>query len=188
VCDDFSTALERRLKNASEYFSTVGVPQLSKGAPNGDQDAKRHALLIAFGGLEFSNAGITADRLYESLISRGVWLTSRVPTSVQTGTDLLFYQSRRGFRGTATLAEVSQTMYSDWQLPGDAFRLFPIKLMLTNVHTFAKPLEMKPLANALSFVPNKKYWGQAVQNTPRIIPLHDFKLIVTNASLGKPLA
>jgi hypothetical protein len=132
-------------------------------------------LLFAYNDLN----GTSADSLYESLVGNNIWLTSRLSKLCVVGMQILFYQARVGFRGVAVLSEIGTTTASDWRFPGVGFRKFPIRLLLSDINTFASPIPLKRLAGDLDFVTNKTFWGQAVQSTPRIISKKDLQVILS---------
>lgn len=149
-----------------------------------DSVEQRRAILFAFGDLRFIDPAITADRLYQALIVNGIWLARRVPKNSTVPMSVLFYQSGAGFRATATLRDVMQSTSSDWRFPGSGGRLFPVKLVLSDVISFSRVIDMREVLADLSFVPNKAKWGQAFQNTPRFIPYRDFDIVRRRA--GQP--
>lgn len=126
-----------------------------------------NSLLIVFGDINFTAQKVTGEKVYHYLTSRNVWFVSKCPRSAVSGMPILFYQSGVGFRGTATVANIGRTSASD----GKDFSMIPLgsyptKITLRNLHTFADPLDPRPLLQELSFVTNKKYWGHAFRNSP----------------------
>jgi predicted RNA-binding protein len=56
------------------------------------------------------------------------------------------------------------------------------RLELTEMVEFKKPLDLKSLVGRLSFIANKKHWGNSLRISPRSIPKKDYHLIVSTAS------
>lgn len=137
----------------------------------------KQALLVVFGDIDFPRK-VRADKVYEYLTSRNAWFVSRHPRGFEPAMPVLFYQSGIGFRGTAVVDAVGKTSQDDRKeyglIPLDAY---PTKIILRDLHTFASPVDPRPLLRHLSFVTNKVYWGHSFRTSPRLIPGSDYQLI-----------
>lgn len=145
-------------------------------------DTSLNAILIAFGGFGATDGThIEADQIYEALVGHGYWLAPNLPRvsrDIKPGMQVVFYQNRVGFRGMATISGIEPAKGADWQLPRSSFAaLFQVKILLTEIHTFALPVPMHALVHDLQFVTNKQHWGHSVRSTPRLIPSKDLERI-----------
>jgi len=140
-------------------------------------------ILLAFGNtitwksLQASN--VSGNDIFDKLFRKGQWYVRSNRKALVPGERLLFYQKRLGFRGCGRLIEVSGVTSEDTgQLNSLGINWFTIRLALADCHEFKHPIALKPLVQDLDFVSNKKFWGQSVQNTPRVISLSDYDKIL----------
>lgn len=132
-------------------------------------------ILIAFGDLTEFDPKLKAGYVYEKLMAAKRWLVTQRRHCLVPGAQLIFYQNRVGFVGTAAIEHVAPTSGSDaTACAGLPIKLFPYRISLDNVRIFAHPIDCRPLIPDLTFIKNKKSWGLAFMGTPRPIPQSDY--------------
>jgi predicted RNA-binding protein len=83
----------------------------------------------------------------------------------------------------AGVYEAASAVYTDdkriFKVPkGMGNEAFPLRIKLTPIQVFKKPVEFKPLIPKLNFITNKKKWaGHLMGKAMRTIPEEDFELI-----------
>lgn len=157
--------------------------------PQKENSTLTRAILVVYGDFEtLDGKHIPAGDILQALIGRGYWLTPRIPAEWVKGMRALFYQAKLGFTAAGSLTNVTSSTTEDWRLPGDVpSSFFPIKLGLQDVEVFTSPLNARPLVNRLSFITDKKNWGQAFRFSPRLIPPQDADLILKEAKKKQTL-
>lgn len=148
--------------------------------PQAENSAARRAIVVAYADFDtLDGRHVLAGDILRTLIGRGYWLTPRVPVNWAKGMRVLFYQSKLGFTASGSLTRVTVSRAEDWRLPGNVpSTFFPLRLELRDVEIFAVPLNARPLVNRLSFITDKKNWGQAFRFSPRLIPKQDADAIL----------
>lgn len=135
--------------------------------------------IIAFGEVEGPNTKISADQVFEGLFPKHLWYVTR--TSLLTpGMTILFYQSGKGFRATATLKELAN-VETNVLLGNRVFLTFTKRLALENCKAFTAPIDVRDFVGKLDFISDKKYWGHAFRSTPRRISESDYNTIMKHA-------
>ena len=91
----------------------------------------------------------------------------------------MFYEAASGIRGYAEIETVSDATALDQEslLQFGLYHL-AVKLSLTGMVVFPKPIELGPLVERLDFVSNKRFWGHSLRATPRTISKKDFDTIL----------
>jgi len=142
-----------------------------------------HAI-IAFNDLEGPHGKLAADAVLRGLFANNAWYTTRSSRIIAPGTKILFYKSRSGFCASAIV--VSIALDKTTRILGEqVFGAFACRLELDGCRIFAAPVDVRTIVDALDFVTNKKYWGQAFRTTPRQISERDFTLITRKAETAK---
>jgi len=140
------------------------------------------ALLTVFGDIEVQGRALDASTIYRLLTEERVWLFSRKIAPVP-GTQVLFYRVGSGFVGSAVVVAVADDRHNEsTALRSFPERMYPYKIHLSAVRTFAHSVDVRPLLPKLSFVRNKTYWGHSFRTSPRMIPASDCRLIIDTAN------
>jgi hypothetical protein len=137
---------------------------------------ERDALLLVFGDLDFGRGRLIGAEILKTLLKQRTWLVPRIPERLSLPIDAIFYQSAKGFMASARVVGMHRTTEdNEMNLPAS---MFPVTLELKKVDIFAKPVEVKPLINGLTFISNKKHWGHSFRHSPRMILRTDYNLVL----------
>lgn len=136
--------------------------------------------LLAFSNSSTNLGVVTATQIYDELMKMSVWYVPRKSKLFVERAPAVFYQSAVGVRGFAILSGVKDVSGLDRGiLQRYGLDYLSVKLTLTEITTFDEPVKLAPIVESLSFVSNKKHWGQSVRQTPRIISVADFDTIIS---------
>jgi hypothetical protein len=157
----------------SDDETAVNIPQSS-------------VVLLAFGPSSNSLGRVSGEQIFGQLFQSSKWYVRRKSRFLTPGCTLVFYETRIGVRGHAELVDVSTISRDDERHIRElGLRGFRFSLTLAREEVFRHAVDLKPIAEELSFVTNKNAWGQAVRFTPRLIPTTDFLKI---CSIAEPKA
>lgn len=137
------------------------------------------AILVVYGGLDVSVRKVTGSEILTTLLDSGLWFSARVPASARSGMKCVFYETRVGFTGDATLEEIGSTGKGDIdKFERIPLRMYPFRWKLSSVRRFIEPTDARHILGSLSFISNKHHWGYAFRSSPRLIPMVDYKIII----------
>jgi len=138
--------------------------------------------IVAFGNIDGRDRTLSADDVFKSLFDSGLWYVTRRSNAIHPGTRVLFYQSGKGFRGTAVVRDVVEDS-TDRLLGTQIMGRFSHRLLLSECRPFENWVDIREMLARLEFVTNKTYWGQAFRTTPRRISEADFMAIMAKAKV-----
>ena len=161
-------------------MTDLGVLEAEPVRGEGKRAALDSGLLIAFGDMSLPDGrAVSAGTIFRDLMSRGYWLSPRVPTGTFLDSHALFYQSGSGFRSVARITSIQSTTAAEGNIWGShVASFFRWTIKLVDIEVFEEPLDIRPLIERLGFVVNKRYWGHSLRNTPRRISREDLSLIL----------
>jgi len=168
----WALAVEIRVTRGCSAGGSVGVNQNDYGSDR--------ALLVAFGDLFDRTGAIVRGRaILTALLGSGVWLTTRVPKAAVPPIAAAFYQTGIGVVACARVVGLRPTTsLVRVPLPDLPLKMFPTALDLDSVRLFERPVDVRSVLDQLSFIHNKKQWGQAFRYTPRMIPKSDYDALI----------
>ena len=138
------------------------------------------AILVAFSkGNSSSGLTVPSEFIFDKLMAMKRWYVPRGIPECSADIKIIFYEAKIGFRGYATIRKASTIDPSDRVVLdrlGVPFLKFRVEI--DEIVTFEKPLPVGPHVDSLSFITNKKYWGNAFRTSPRLIPAADYRRIV----------
>jgi hypothetical protein len=152
-----------------------------------EREAASAGVIMIFGDLA-GRVPVRAMDLFNTLMDKNTWYSSRSLRPVPKNLALLFYGKNIGFCGTASVSEQVSITRDD----ANAHRLglygFRMRFVLSNIQRFENPVAIRPLLVDLSFIRNKKAWGAYFRASGIRIPSHDLALITkaANRTQGMP--
>ncbi len=139
-------------------------------------------VLLAFSNSRNAAGVVPAGRIFEELMQNSIWYAPRRSRDLVQGATVLFYQAGSGARGHAQIVTVADATATEQpRLHNYGLYHLSVKLHLTDIVLFARPVTLAPIVSQLEFVANKRYWGHSLRSTPRSITFADFRTIVAAA-------
>lgn len=139
----------------------------------------RTAVLFSFGNMVSGVSAVPADLVFQKLTERLVWYLPRPLRALEPGKPCIFYQSKKGVVASGVIGSIMLTESEDQGILASlGLHGFAQKVQLQNIRLLPQAIQLGPLANRLSFITNKKYWGMSLRFAARRIPRSDFDFIL----------
>lgn len=143
--------------------------------------------------MNYGNICLSAEKVVEILLERKIWVFSNGThniNKIKPGHKVVLYLAGKGRRFYTTSFEIadninSHNIQSDNEKEKKLFSIFSLGTNIINIKHLRHPIAITDLKDRLSFITDKKNYGLFLRQSIKIIPEHDFNLIVTEGNSFK---